>query len=394
MPNIYSNYSFTQNGVAYPFDNVFVPADAFRRGNLWVWGGNSTGQLGTNDITTKSTPVTTFFGTSTWKQVACRGSGRSAAIKIDGTLWNWGAGAAGALGHNSEVSSITPITTFAGGSNWKQVVTGDEFTAAVKLDGTLWVWGQNLTGSLGINDATTINKLTPVTTFLGGNNWDQVAAANSFVAAIKTDGTLWTWGSNAYGQLGINDTTDRLTPVTTFLGGTNWRQVTTRDRTISATKTDGTLWLWGRGLYGRLGTNDTTDRLTPVTTFLGGTNWTQVESGYTTVAIKNDGTLWTWGRNNNAQLGVNDGVDRSTPVTTFTGGTNWKNVFRGGSSVGGIKTDGTLWVWGQNNNAQLGTNDTITKSTPVTTFLGGNKWKQAYSAVDFTLAVEYVDYLI
>ena len=110
---------------------------------------------------------------------------------------------------------------------------------------------------------------------------------------------LWTWGYNLNGQLGVNNNTSRSTPVTTILGGTNWKSVECGNNHTAAIKTDGTLWTWGRNNLGQLGVNDTTTRSTPVTTILGGTNWKSVScAGYHTSAIKTDGTLWTWGRNN------------------------------------------------------------------------------------------------
>ena len=160
-------------------------------------------------------------------------------------------------------------------------------TAAIKTDGTLWTWGYNNGGQLGINVGST-DRLTPVTTFAGGTNWKQVACNGyGHAVAIKTDGTLWTWGRNSYGQLGINNTTTpKPTPVTTFAGGTNWKQVSCGYRHIAAIKTDGTLWVWGNAALGALGTNDETNRSTPVTTFAGGTNWKQVTGGtYYTSAV-------------------------------------------------------------------------------------------------------------
>ena len=244
---------------------------------LWVWGINGTGQLGTNSTISKSTPVTTFSGGANWKQVSCA-NGHIAAIKTDGTLWTWGDGGGGRLGNNGTTYRSTPVQTSLGGTNWKQVATGSNHTAAIKTDGTLWVWGGNTTGELGVND--TNARCTPVQTFLGGNNWKQVSGGNVGTAAIKTDGTLWTWGQNGYGQLGINSagtTEGRITPVTTFLGGTNWKQVARGNFHMSAIKTDGTLWVWGNNYAGQLGINDTNRRCTPVTTFAGGTNWKQVD---------------------------------------------------------------------------------------------------------------------
>jgi len=154
-------------------------------------------------------------------------------------------------------------------------------------------------------------------------------------AAIKTDGTLWTWGRENYGQLGTNTTTNKSTPVTTFAGGTNWKQVSTGRFYCAAVKTDGTLWTWGRGNYGQLGTNTTTNKSTPVTTFAGGTNWKQVSGADShCAAIKTDGTLWTWGQG--VALGTNTTTDKSTPVTTFAGGTNWKQVSAGGNHCAAV----------------------------------------------------------
>ena len=200
---------------------------------LWIWGVNGYGQLGDNTSgISRSTPVTTLAGGANWKQVTC-GSNHTAAIKTDGTLWTWGGG--GAAGDNAATSRSTPVTTFAGGNNWKQVSCGGAHTAAIKTDGTLWTWGSGNNGRLGDNTAT--SRSTPVTTFAGGTNWKQVECGTNHIAAIKTDGTLWTWGTGNQGQLGDNTIINRSTPVTTFAGGTNWKQVTCGYRYTVAIKT-------------------------------------------------------------------------------------------------------------------------------------------------------------
>ena len=362
---------------------------------LWTWGRNTNGQLGDNTITDRYTPVTTSAGGANWKQVAC-GSFHTAAIKTDGTLWTWGNNNGyGQLGDNTVTNRSTPVTTFVGGTNWKQVVGGYKHTAAIKTDGTLWTWGNNTNGQLG--DNTIINRSTPVTTFAGGTNWKQVAGGGYHTTAIKTDGTLWTWGRNSDGQLGDNTVTNRSTPVTTFVGGTNWKQVSGGYKHTAAIKTDGTLWTWGLNSDGQLGINNTTTaRSTPVTTFAGGTNWKQVAGGYGhTAAIKTDGTLWTWGSNDNGQLGDNtSGTNRSTPVTTFSGGTNWKQVAGGSFHTAAIKTDGTLWTWGRNSYGQLADNTTTYRSIPVQTSAGGTNWKQVSGGRFHTVAIKTSDDLI
>ena len=266
-----------------------------------------------------------------------------AANMITPELWTWGRNDYGALGDNTITQRLTPVTTSAGGANWKQVAGGGNHTAAIKTDGTLWTWGRNDNGGqLGTNDLTT--RSTPVQVFGSEINWKQVSCGYFITAAIKTDGTLWTWGQNLSGQLGVDDTTDRPTPVQVFGSAINWKQVACGSFYTAAIKTDGTLWTWGNNSYGQLGDNTTTDKYTPVTTFAGGTNWKQVACGRIghTAAIKTDGTLWTWGFNGNGRLGDNTTTNRLIPVTTFAGGTNWKQVSCGDSHTAAIKTSDDL----------------------------------------------------
>ena len=371
-------------------ENYFVTEywliDQYVGDELWVWGNGGNVQLGTNATTNRSTPVTTSAGGTNWKQVNSANL-HTSAIKTDGTLWVWGSGGNGRLGINDASDKSTPVTTFAGGTNWKQVSGGNALTAAIKTDGTLFTWGLATLGRLG-NGITTGAISTPVTTFAGGTNWKQVSGGGSHCAAIKTDGTLWTWGNGGNAQLGTNSTTDKSTPVTTFAGGTNWKQVSAGNLHTAALKTDGTLWTWGNGEAGRLGNAVTTNVSTPVTTFAGGTNWKQVSAGgFHTAAIKTDGTLWTWGDNTAGRLGNASTTNVSTPVTTFAGGTNWKQVSSGTNHMAAIKTDGTLWVWGSGTLAQLGNNSATSVSTPVNTFAGGSNWKQVSGGGSHTAAV-------
>ena len=353
---------------------------------LWIWGLSSSGQVGDNTFVNRSTPVTTFAGGANWKQVSC-GRSHVAAIKSDGTLWTWGSNGQGQLGNNAAASRLTPVTTFAGGTNWKQVSCSEFNTAAIKTDGTLWVWGSPTNGMLGINDFN-FNRSTPQTTFAGGTNWNQVSCGKFHTAAIKTDGTLWIWGQNTRGQLGVglNDVTTRATPVpvTTFVGENKWKQVACGDTHTAAIKTDRTLWTWGSNGSGELGNGGNVFNGTCIPQEIQGISegflvktWKQVScSGSATAVSKTDGTLWMWGSNYSGGLGNNTTTSTNTPVTTFAGGTNWKQVcIRGGSSVA-IKTDGTLWVWGYNPAGLIGTNDATQRNTPVTTFAGGTNWNQ------------------
>ena len=299
----------------------------------------------------------------------------------DGTLFTWGSNSQGQLGSGAAitVSRSSPGTTAGGGINWKQVACGYSFGAAIKTDGTLWTWGANASGQLGDNSA--VSKLSPVTTAGGGTNWKQTACGYFHTAAIKTDGTLWTWGSNNRGQLGANLATNvsRSSPATTAGAGANWRQVAACTYATFAIKTDGTLWAWGNNNGGQLGDNTIVNKSSPVTTAGGGTNWKQVACAYNhTTAIKTDGTLWTWGGNAFGQLGDNTTTPRSSPATTAGAGTDWKQVACGSFYTAAVKTDGTLWTWGGNSSGQLGANltTTVSRSSPGTTAGGGTNWKQ------------------
>jgi alpha-tubulin suppressor-like RCC1 family protein len=374
-------------------DKIGIPPE------LWTWGDGQFGRLGNAVITgTRSAPSTTFAGGTNWKQVSAL-KRHTAAIKTDGTLWTWGYAESGRLG-NAVITGnrSTPVTTFSGGTNWRQVSCGGYHTAAIKTDGTLWGWGANSNGQLGTNDSG--NRSTPVTTFSGGTNWRQVSCGDNHTAAIKTDGTLWIWGRGNNARLGNALTTgNRSTPITTFAGGTNWKQVSCGGYQTAAIKTDGTLWTWGYGSKSRLGNGAISgNRSTPVTTFAGGTNWKQVSCNLNnTAAIKTDGTLWTWGDGSYGRLGNTQTTDRSTPITTFAGGTNWKQVACGYRHTAAIKTDGTLWTWGYENNGALGNNriDPFFPASivsPITTFAGGTDWKQVTCAYQHTAAIKSVDF--
>ncbi len=315
-----NNWKSISTGYSGYFQSAFIKSD----GTLWTCGYNNVGQLGDNTQINRSSPVQTICGGNNWKQVS-GGVYLTAAIKTDGTLWTCGANSSGQLGDNSTISKSSPVQTICGGNNWKQVSCGGGFILAIKTDGTLWGWGENNYGKLGDNSTT--NKSSPVQTIAGGNNWKCVSELQNGTVAIKTDGTLWAWGINSSGQLGDNSTIDRSSPIQTICGGNNWKEVSCGDFFTFAIKTDGTLWLWGGNSYGQLGDNSSTHKSSPIQTIAGGTNWKIIASNTnTSIGIKTDGTLWTWGLNGNGQLGDNTIINKSSPVQTVAGGNNWKSV--------------------------------------------------------------------
>jgi len=373
------------------FDRVFMTdqeiIDRFVGNILWTWGRATSGILASGNTTDRSSPGTTAGGGVNWVQIATGGlnSRQGAAIKTDGTLWTWGQNGSGQLGDATTTSRSSPGTTAGGGTNWKQVSVGNLTITAIKTDGTLWAWGDGSRGALG--DGTIANKSSPITTAGGGTNWKQVSAGSSLDAsssaagAVKTDGTLWTWGSNNQGLLGDGTGGNRSSPGTTAGGGTNWKQVSFGYQMGAAIKTDGTLWTWGYNNRGQLGDSTITNRSSPGTTSGGGTTWKQVDiskSDSSAGGIKTDGTLWTWGANLLGSLGDGTTTSRSSPGTTAGGGTNWKQFAFGDTSSAAVKLDGTLWTWGGNASGQLGTGTSgvgTSRSSPGTTVSNSRFWK-------------------
>ena len=303
-----------------------------------------------------------------------------------GQLWGWGRNLDGNLGDNTVVNKSSPVQTVTFGTNWSQVSCGQNHTASIKTDGTLWMWGSGFYGQIGNN--TGLNRSSPVQTVAGGNNWSSVACGYYHTAAIKTDGTLWTWGQNSNGQLGDNTATRKSSPVQTIAGGTNWSSVAGGVFHTAATKTDGTLWMCGQNSSGQLGDNTTIRKSSPVQTIAGGTNWSSVAGGvYHTAAIKTDGTLWTWGTNAFGQLGDNTLIHRSSPVQVVGFATNWSSVACGYYSTYALKKDGTLWAWGFNGYGQLGDNTIANKSSPIQTIAGGTNWSFAACGYHHTIAI-------
>ncbi|RKG89192.1 hypothetical protein D7W82_07985 [Corallococcus sp. CA049B] len=253
---------------------------------------------------------------------------------------------------------------FAAG--FQRVAAGRYHTVALKSDGSVWAWGSNSVGQLG--DGTTTDRTTPVQV-QGLTGVTAIHAGKHHSVAFKQDGTVWAWGSNQSGQLGDGTTTNRTTPVqvqgltgvaTLHAGG---------DHTV-VLKQDGTVWAWGNNFEGELGDGTTTYRKQPVrVTGLTGVTALGIGSGHT-VALKQDGTLWAWGFNSVGQVGDGTKVNRTTPVRV-AGLTGVAAVYAGSGHSFALKQDGTLWAWGFNNAGQLGDGTTADRTSPVRVQLSG-----------------------
>ncbi|HUX95715.1 MAG TPA: DUF4163 domain-containing protein [Bacteroidales bacterium] len=352
MPNAHDSY-----------DTYIIPIDK------WMRESKTTGV--TAEEERKGNIQKDLPGKKEWEsfpKIAC-GSHTTILLKEDGTVWAWGRNSFGALGNGLETDTPAPVLV-SGLTGVMAISAASEYNIALKSDGTVWSWGSNEYGGLGNGTKTNSNipvqakGLTGVTAIAGGSD---------HTLALKSDGTVWTWGNNSFGQIGDgtknnelskNDPdNDQLTPVQ--VSGLIGVCAIAASRGHSlALKADGTLWTWGRNDLGQLG--DGTDKehfspvqvlgsagngfLTDITTIAAGGSY-----GGNSAAIRSDGTLFLWGENDNGQLG--DGSEKSRLFPAAVPGlTNVKSVAVGGQFVIALKLDGTVWAWGYNYDGQLGIN--------------------------------------
>lgn len=258
--------------------------------------------------------------------------------------------------------SFTTLPQVATGC-WQSIATGSSHTVGIMSDGTLWAWGANDFGQLG--DGTRTARRTPVQ--IGtANDWQSVSAGTFHTMAIKTNGTLWGWGINGNSRLGDGTTNDRIFPGQVG-SSTNWKSVCAGDVNTLAIKTDGTLWAWGYNGYAQFGDGTMNNRSTPYQIGTA-TNWQSVDTGNLhTIATKTNGTLWAWGTNTYGQVGDGTTAVRFSPVQIGTE-TNWKSIAAGENHSVALKTNGVLYTWGHNQWGQLGDYTNISKSTPAPIF--------------------------
>ena len=292
------------------------------------------------------------------------GLSHTAFVDQEGVLWTWGSNQSGQLGAETQETgtdlegTVIPLSSrpLQVMEDVASVSAGADFTVALKTDGTLWAWGGNDYGQLG-NGSTTPSDL-PICVL------DQVTAVSAgdyHVAALRADGSLWTWGDNLYGQLGDGTLESRSAPAKVL---DQAAAVSAGAGSTAALLGDQTLWTWGDNLFGQLGDGTRASRSTPAKVL---DQVTAVSMGGDhAAALRADGTLWLWGSNIDGQLG-NGGQGNTTdqtgaqlqtlplslsttgPVTAVSAGTSHTAV---------ILADGSLWTWGRNDTQQLGLDQT------------------------------------
>jgi alpha-tubulin suppressor-like RCC1 family protein len=353
---------------------------------VWAWGLNNFRQLGDSCTINQSSPVSVVGDITNWCQVST-GKSYSLALKADGTAWTWGCNNEGQLGDGTIVDKSSPVQV-VGISNWCQVSAGRYQSIALRADGTAWAWGRNNFGQLG-NNCTT-NRSSPVQV-VGITNWCQVSASGFHSLAIRTDGTAWAWGAGFGGVLGNNCTTNRSSPVQVVGSISNWCQVSAGGLQSAALRTDGTAWTWGYNSSGQLGDGTIVNKSSPVQVAGCITNWCYISaSGDHVLAVRANGTAWSWGSNSEGQLGDGTTVNKSSPVQVV-GITNWCQVSAGRYHSIALRADGTAWAWGRNNFGQLGNNCTTNRSSPVQVVGGITDWCQVSTSFDHNLALRIVE---
>jgi alpha-tubulin suppressor-like RCC1 family protein len=331
-------------------------------GTVWTWGDNTYGQLGvgTADKLAHFTPtqVPNLIGV----KAISNGSHFTAALKTDGTVWTWGRNNTGQLGLGTSDTLAHPRPAKVKNLTGVAAITGGHQHSLVrKTDGTLWAWGWNQYGQLGDGSRTTrkspvrVGSLTNVTILPQGSGF-----ANG--GAVTGDGRLWLWGKNGYGQIDGTGQ-DKLTPTDSGMSGI--RRFGIGREFVIVQKTDGTVWSWGYNGEGNLGlgTSDQNSHTTPQQiSSLAGALSIRVGSR-TSAALKSNGTVASWGENTNGEIGDGTTTNRSSP-TQAKNLTNVDSIAEGSQHSLAQKSDGTLWAWGDNSRGGLGHPASISSTTP------------------------------
>ena len=362
---------------------IIIPA--LTPGPSLSWGNNSLGQLGTGNVITRTSPVTVVGGFTDWIYIQA-GFQHSLAVRDNGTAWAWGSNGNGRLGDNTTIARSSPVSIVGGYTDWTQVSAGFSHGLGLRSNGTAWSWGLNANGQLG--DNTAVTRSSPVSVVGGFTDWSQVDAGSTHNIGLRSNGTAWAWGCNLSGRLGNNSTIQRSSPVLVAGGFTDWTQVSAGSRSSGGVRSNGTAWAWGDGGYGNLGNNLPGSVSSPVPVVGGFTDWVQVSVGDRhMLGVRSNGTAWAWGFGANGRLGDNATVARSSPVSVVGGFTDWIRVSCSSNHSSAVRLDGTAWTWGVNSSGQLGDNTGVDKSSPVSVVGGYTDWTQVSAGGYHSLGV-------
>ena len=343
-------------------------------GDVYTWGYDTVGQLG-NGGTSTSTPMQ-LESLSNIKTVAA-GTFNSAAVSENGVVYAWGRGEVGD-GTTENKNVPTVISTI---NDVDDIDIGESFFVALKTDGSVYTWGSNNYGQLG--DGTTTAQTTPKK-IVSIENIVQISAGGRYIAALKEDGNVYTWGQNSSGQLGINSTTNKSTP-TQVSNLNNVVYISAGASHMLAKTADGKIYSWGNNTYGEVGDGTSKNYANPILVAGMANTETVAAGGSHTLFLKDDGTVYACGSNQYGQIGDGTTTQRGTPKL-ITGITQVKAIAAGTSHSIAIKEDGSLYAWGYNGKGQLG-NGTTTKKTTPTLISGISAVKAVAGGKNHTIAL-------
>ena len=333
-------------------------------GGMWCWGRGDAGQLGNggNLVTNLApVPVTGFTATDPQVSVLSAGGFHTCALRVDGTLWCWGAGGAGQLGNNNTASQQTPVQVVTAGT-FTAVDTGGNFTCGIKSDGSVWCWGDNSYGQLGNNNTT--NSAAPVQAQGLTSGYTVISAGDYHTCAVKSDHTVRCWGRNTNGQLGNNTTTSSSVPVQVS-GMSVAVSVTAGISHTCSVSTSGTANCWGANNYGQVGDGSNTQRLTPAfVSGLGNGTAAISTNGEHTCALRTNGSVMCWGLNNGGYLGNGTITSSNIPVQVIGMETGVMAISNSYNHNCALKNNGFAYCWGVNAYGQLGDGSTATSNIP------------------------------
>src|SRR5262249_46583035 len=278
---------------------IGVPSAQGQGGSIKTWGANGFGQLGNPPFPSDPYDDPQDVPNLINIVAVAGGAWHSLAAKADGTVWAWGDNESGQLGNGTTTTTNVPVRLRTLG-NVIAVAGGNQHSLALTGDGTVWAWGSGSNGQLG-NNTRGVNKTTPIQV-PGLANIIGIAAGWNHSVALRSDGTVWAWGSGQYGQLGNGQPIDMAIPVP-VLGLNNVTSIAAGFVHTLALKSDGTVWAWGYNSSGQLGDNSTLNSAVPVQV-LNLSGVAEIAAGYVhNVALTSDARVWAWGDNTRGQLG-------------------------------------------------------------------------------------------
>ena len=300
------------------------------------------------------------------------GGSEQIILKTDGTVWDWGLNSEGQLGNGTTNNAAIPGQVLGPGgigylTSVAAIMGGEIHNFALKTDGTVWSWGWNLFGQLGDGSAnwgySSNYSTTPVQVFgltsvksLGGRGYHSLA--------LKTNGTVWTWGCNRNGQLGDGGIYNGINTPVQVIGLINPVSISGGGFFSLALMTDGSVRAWGQGNHGECGNGGNTNNPAPVRV-AGLSNIVAISGGwFHSLALRSDGTAWSWGNNNKGELGDGTTNNQYTPVKV-PGLSNIVSVSAGDGNSMARQSDGTIWKWGDNIYGELGNGASDANAHPV-----------------------------